>query len=185
MVLWIILLILFLFFMLILVSPLDLEANSSKKNICASWLYFVKVCLVLDIDNPEFIIRVGPYRKRNSLLDISDKKGKKPKKETKKEKKRKKKKKKNKLKLIKYMFYLSKDALSSFKIKKMLVMVDTGNPMINGLLVAPFSQINYMSGGKTEFYVNWTGQNKTIIKFRNRLIIIVFIALKHIRVFFK
>lgn len=177
----IILLILF----VILLSPFDMVVDSDKRKAYVRWLYFITVALAFQNGNINFVIDAGPYRK---VIDpFEDKKKKEEKPKTKEEKKRKKKKKKARKikKLLKYAFRVARDVVKSIKMKKLLVVVDTGNPMLNGLLVAPFSQINASSGGKSKFFVNWAGNNRFFIWFRFRLIKIIIVAIKHLTVFFK
>lgn len=68
--------------------------------------------------------------------------------------------------------------IKSFKVKKLLLKIDTGDPIINAKLYPVFSLLNYSTGN---FSVNFKNKNQLALHIENRPIDLIksFINLKH------
>lgn len=60
--------------------------------------------------------------------------------------------------------------LKSFKVKKLLVDIDTGNCISNARLYPAFSFLNYYAGG---FNINFQGRNQVVLSVQNRPLYII------------
>ncbi|MCB2219710.1 MAG: hypothetical protein KQI35_04880 [Bacteroidetes bacterium] len=163
----------------LLLAPLYLYIHTGNSRYEAGMTGLLKVKLVSGAYSlPELLVRVLFFHFRLPLIQLGSKKGKPVK--TKKKKK----------KSIKGMrFNLSRGRMflkivwkvvTSFKLKKFFLNIDTGNVVTNAYLFPVFS---VLGGKKYELSVNYVSKNELIIHYENNLLTIfthiIFTFIKH------
>lgn len=182
----IILLIFFAVIVYLLIAPIDFSIDTRKGEYYIELSHAAKITLFFENINPMLQVKILFYSKKIDIIESSLEPGKK--KLKKKQKPKKQKKTKTRIvkvrRLIARVFNFLNKWFKAFKIKKMIISIDTNDYIKNAYLIPIFTMIN-MYGTNISYSVNYVNQNYIILLIRTRLykllsVIIVFV----LKVFF-